>query len=67
VPDATATSSDRGVRLTRLQHEKQARLKDLLKLKPGQKHYRRTLKAYLEADSELQRIIIDRLGLDFRL
>jgi hypothetical protein len=65
--DATARSSDGAARLAQLQREKQVRLKELLKLKPGQKRYRKTLKAYLEADSELQRTIIDRLGLDFRL
>lgn len=52
-------------RFSRLQRDKEERLKDLLKLKPGQKHYHRALKTYLEADALLQRAIIERLGLDF--
>lgn len=51
---------------SRLQQAKDESLKDLLRRKPGQKHYRRALKAYLEADDALQRAIIQRLGLAFR-
>jgi hypothetical protein len=52
-------------RFSQLQQVKEETLKELLRLKPGQKHYRRALKAYLKADHALQRVIIDRLGLDF--
>jgi hypothetical protein len=50
----------------RLQRAKDDSLKDLLGRKPGQKHYRRSLRTFLEADDALQRAIIERLGLDFR-
>jgi hypothetical protein len=50
----------------KLRHAKDESLKDLLGRKPGQKHYRRALKAYLEADYALQRAIMDRLGIDTR-
>lgn len=55
-----------GEQFARLQQAKEERLKDLLKRKPAQQHYRRSLKAYLEADDALQRAIIQHLGLDFR-
>ena len=45
---------------------KEESLRDLLKRKPGEKHYRRSLKTYLEADHALQTAIIRRLDLDFR-
>jgi hypothetical protein len=49
-----------------LRRAKDETLKELLARKPGQKHYRRALKAYLEADDALQRAIIQRLELDLR-
>ncbi len=48
----------------RLRRAKDDSLKELLGRKPGQKHYRRSLKAYLEADYALQRAIMERLGID---
>ena len=39
----------------RLRRAKDESLHELLKRKPGQKHYRRALKTYLEADDALQR------------
>ena len=48
-----------------LRQAKEHKLRDLLRRKPGQQHYRRALRAYLEADDALQRAIIQRLGLDF--
>jgi hypothetical protein len=53
---------DRAVDFAPLQQAKDETLKELLARKPGQKHYRRALKAYLEADSALQRAIIERLN-----
>ena len=50
----------------KLRRAKDESLGDLLGRKPGQKHYRRALKSFLEADNAVQRAIIQRLGLDFR-
>lgn len=49
--------------LDALQQRKAARLDDLLKCKPGQKHYQRRLRSFLDADWELQAILLGRLGL----
>ena len=61
-----ADRNEGGGDFARLRRAKDESLQELLKRKPGQKHYRRALKTYLEADDALQRAIIDRLGLDFR-
>jgi hypothetical protein len=53
-----ATSRDA---FKRLEGAKADRLKQLLKRKPGHKGYRSALRAYLEADAELQRAIIEQL------
>jgi hypothetical protein len=57
-------------RFSQLQRAKEDSRRELLKRKPGHKHYRRGLKAYLEADDALQRAIVDRLrfpGMSLRL
>ena len=40
---------------------KASQLEDLLKRKPGQKHYKRSLKAFLEADAKAQKALLLRL------
>ena len=42
----------------RLLAEKADRLADLLKRKPGQKQYRASLKAFLEADARAQKVLL---------
>jgi hypothetical protein len=41
--------------------EKAERLSELQKRKPGQKHYKRALKAFLEMDAEVQRVLLSRV------
>ena len=48
-----------------LQRTKAARLRELMKRKPGQKGYKQALRAYLDADGELQKAIIKRLHVQF--
>jgi hypothetical protein len=48
---------------TRLEHAKADRLEALLKRKPGHKGYRKALRAYLEADADLQQAIMAELRL----
>lgn len=43
-----------------LQRLKSECLKQLLKRKPGQKHYKRVLRAYLDADAHLQKALLER-------
>ena len=40
---------------------KASRLEDLLKRKPGQKHYKRSLKAFLDADAKAQKALLQRV------
>jgi hypothetical protein len=47
-----------------LQLQKAERLNDLLRCRPGQKHYKRALRAYLDADRSLQKAFIERFGLE---
>ena len=47
----------------RLLAEKSDRLADLMKRKPGQKHYKQSLKAFLEADAKAQAALINRIEL----
>jgi hypothetical protein len=47
----------------RLERAKADRLEALLKRKPVQKGYRKALRAYLEADAEVQRAIMSQLRL----
>jgi hypothetical protein len=46
-----------------LQREKAERLAELLKRKRTDKHYKKTLRAYLDADDALQQELLKRLGL----
>ena len=62
----TDTGEITAERFAQLQRTKDDRLKELLRRKPGHKHYRQALKEYLEADHALQGAIIARLGVDFR-
>jgi hypothetical protein len=50
--------------LESLQRLKAERLRELLKRRPGQKHYKRALRAYLDADGGLLRALMERLPLD---
>lgn len=61
-----AGRKNEGGDFAQLRRAKDEALKDLLGRKPSEKHYRRALKAYLEADYALQRAIMNRLGLDVR-
>jgi hypothetical protein len=49
--------------IERLRGAKAERLKALLAKKPGQKHYKRALRAFLEVDDELEKAREVRLGL----
>jgi predicted component of type VI protein secretion system len=49
------------VEYERLLMEKTAKLADLQSQKPGHKHYKRSLKAFLEADAQLQRVLMQRI------
>lgn len=49
--------------IERLRRAKAERLTALLAKKPGQKHYRRALRAFLEVDDELEKARELRLGL----
>jgi hypothetical protein len=61
----TVAEPDKPQQFARLRRAKENTLKELLRRKPGGKHYPRALRAYLEADHALQSAIIERLGLDF--
>jgi len=50
--------------LRSLQLAQAERLRELLKRRPGQSHYRRSLRAFLDADAHLQNAILARLGPD---
>ncbi len=50
--------------LRRLQLAQAERLRELLKRRPGQSQYRRSLRAFLDADANLQNAILARLGPD---
>ncbi len=63
MPDPGETAAER---LSQLRRDKAARLAELMQRRPGQPRYRRTLRAYLEADDAVKRAIIERLGLSFR-
>jgi hypothetical protein len=63
---ALARPGEAATRPPGLQQAKSETLKDLLQHKPGQKHYRRVLRAYLEADAALQRAIIGVLQTGYR-
>jgi hypothetical protein len=41
--------------------DKAEKLQELLKRKPGQKHYKRSLKAFLDADAKAQKALLRRL------
>jgi hypothetical protein len=41
--------------------EKAEKLQELLKRKPGQKHYRRSLKAFLDVDAKAQKALLQQL------
>ena len=41
--------------------DKAERLEELLKRKPGQKHYKRSLKAFLDADAKAQKALLHQL------
>ena len=43
-----------------LRRRKSERLVELLKAKPGQKHYKRALRAYLDVDGDLQTALLRR-------
>jgi hypothetical protein len=45
----------------RLLVEKAERLTDLQNRKPGQKHYKRSLKAFLDADARLQKALLEKI------
>jgi hypothetical protein len=45
----------------RLIAEKAEKLEDLRKCKPGQKHYRRSLKEFLEADAKTQKALLQQI------
>lgn len=45
-----------------LKSVKAERLQDLLKRKPSEKHYKRSLRSYLEADGAFERAVMDRLS-----
>jgi hypothetical protein len=49
------------VEYRRLVEEKAEMLEDLRKRKPGQKNYKRSLKAFLEADAKTQKALIERI------
>jgi hypothetical protein len=45
----------------RLIAEKAEKLEDLRKRKPGQKHYRRSLREFLEADAKTQKALLQQI------
>lgn len=55
-----AAPTDRVDLLRRIKAE---RLDELARWRPGQKHYKRALRAYLAADGSLQKVLMKRLGL----
>lgn len=57
-PQATPSA---GMEFEELRAEKADRLKELMKRKPGEKGYKRSLKAYLEADAEFEKVLMKRL------
>jgi hypothetical protein len=50
--------------LRRLQRVQGERFRELLKRRPGQRRYRRSLRAFLDADANLQNAILARLSPD---
>jgi hypothetical protein len=58
----TSARKDPFIRLERMKADC---LMELLKRRPGQKGYRKALRAYLEADADLQRAIMKQLRLRF--
>jgi hypothetical protein len=50
--------------LDSLRRAKAKRLDELLKHKRGEKHYKKALRAYLDADGALQKALLERLGLN---
>jgi hypothetical protein len=60
--EATSATLDRKeAAFDELRAEKAAKLTQLMKRKPGQKGYKRSLKAYLEADAKLDKVLMKRL------
>lgn len=49
------------VEYRRLVQKKAERLEDLRKRKPGQKNYKRSLKAFLEADAKTQKALMQQI------
>jgi hypothetical protein len=56
----TVETPDPGCR--RLLEDKAEKLEDLRKRKPGQKNYKRSLRAFLEADAKAQKALLARIG-----
>lgn len=46
----------------RLLEDKAEKLTDLMKRSPGQKHYKRSLTAFLEADAKAQKALMKHIG-----
>jgi hypothetical protein len=49
------------LRYEQLLADKAEKLQELLKRKPGQKHYKRSLKAFLDADAKAQKALLHQL------
>ena len=60
----TYVQSEAGQKYERLLVEKADRLADLMKRRPGQKQYKASLKAFLEADAKAQKAVLKRIELN---
>jgi hypothetical protein len=61
----TTVQTDKAPKYERLVAEKADRLADLMKRKPGQKQYKQSLEAFLEADAKAQKALIKRVERSF--
>jgi hypothetical protein len=50
--------------LERLLADKAEALEDLRHRKPGEKNYKRSLKAFLDADAKAQKVLLEKLDLE---
>jgi hypothetical protein len=58
--DTHAHSDDR---FQQLKSAKADRLRELMQRRPGEKHYKRALRDYLEADGQFVKLLVKRSGL----
>jgi len=58
----THAHSDTDARFQQLRSAKADRLKELMQRRPGEKHYKRALRDYLEADDQFVKLLVKRSG-----